>query len=79
MTVEAQAPQWEETGGFSSSNVAAFRYDRDTDTLQVDFQDGSTYEYLNVSPATHRGFQASLSKGEFFARHIKGRYSYEKV
>lgn len=72
-------PNWEVTTGFSSSNVASFRYDRETDTLQVDFVQGQTYEYYNVPPATHRMFQAAASKGEFFSRHIRSRFSYEQV
>ena len=80
MTVDAGAtPAWEETGGFSSSNIAAFRYDKNTDTLQIDFNSGGTYEYFNVTPSTHRAFQAAGSKGEFFARHIRGRFSFEQV
>jgi hypothetical protein len=72
-------PNWEETSGFASSNIRAFRFDKDTDTLQIDFQDGSTYEYYNCPPATHRAFQAAPSKGQFFARAIKQRFSYERV
>ena len=71
--------QWEETSGFSSSNISAFRYDKNTDTLQVDFNSGSTYEYMNVSPQTHRAFQSALSKGEYFARHIRSRFPFEEV
>ena len=74
-----QGPTWEETSGFVSSNIAAFRFDKTTDTLQIDFQDGSTYEYYNCAPATHRMFQASGSKGDFFQRHIKNRLPYERV
>lgn len=70
---------WEETSGFYSSNIDAFRYDKSTDTLQVDFSSGQTYEYLNVPPATHRMFQAANSKGEFLVRHIKGRFQYSQV
>lgn len=80
MTVDTgETASWEETSGFVSSNVSAFRYDRSTDTLQVDFSSGDTYEYYNVSPAAHRMFQAAGSKGEYFARHVRGKYSYEKV
>ena len=74
-----QTPNWEETGGFASSNIDAFRFDKATDTLQVDFVSGDTYEYYNVTPAIHRMFQAAASKGEYFARHIKGRFAFEKV
>lgn len=71
--------KWEITGGFVSSNIAEFRYDDQTDTLQIDFVDGSTYEYYNVPRQTHRMFQAAGSKGEFFHRHIRNRFAYELV
>lgn len=76
---DVQDDPWEHTTGFASTNIAEFRYDRTTDTLQVDFVDGSTYEYMNVPPQTHRAFQSAGSKGEFFARQIRGRYPYERV
>lgn len=79
MTAVEQEPSWEVTPCPGSSNIAEFRFDKTTDTLQVDFVSGSTYEYYNVSPATNRGFQAAASKGAFFARAIKGKYSYEQV
>jgi hypothetical protein len=73
------ADPWEHTSGFTSSNIASFRYDRTLDILEVDFLSGSTYAYDNVPPATHRAFQAALSKGEFFARQIKNRYASRRV
>jgi KTSC domain len=79
LTQQSAEVNWEETTGFASSNIAAFRFDRDTDTLQVDFNDGSTYEYFNVAPATHRSFQSAPSKGEFFRRVIRGKYPYERL
>lgn len=72
-------PSWEVTPCPGSSNITEFRFDKSTDTLQVDFNSGATYEYYNVSPATNRAFQAAPSKGAFFARAIKGKYAYEQV
>jgi len=70
---------WEHTTGFVSSNIDEFRFDKNTDTLQVDFVSGDTYEYYNVPPAVNRAFQSAASKGQFFIRHIKGRYAYEQI
>lgn len=76
---DADSGSWEVTSGFVSSNINGFRYDKSTDTLRIDFMDGSSYEYYNVPPQTHRAFQAAASKGEFLVRHIKGRFNYERV
>lgn len=77
-TAEAE-PSWEVTPCPGSSNISEFRFDKNTDTMQIDFVSGSSYEYYNVSPATNRAFQAAGSKGSFFARSIKGKYPYEQI
>jgi lysyl-tRNA synthetase class 2 len=79
MSTNDQQVNWEVTPCPGSSNISEFRFDRETDTLQVDFSNGSTYEYYNVSPATNRAFQAAPSKGSFFAKSIKGRYPFEPL
>ena len=83
MAVEDQADQevnWEVTGGFASSHISEFWFDKQTDTLRVFFLDGGAYDYYNVAPSTHRAFQAAPSKGAFFDRVIKkGGYPYDEV
>lgn len=61
-----------------SSNIAGATWDPQTDTLTVDFVSGDSYDYMNVPASTYRAFAASGSKGQFFIRQIKSRYSYEK-
>lgn len=64
----------------SSSHIAGFSYDPSTDTLTVEFVDGSAYQYLNVTPAVARQFEAEKANaGKFFHRHIKGRYGFEPL
>jgi lysyl-tRNA synthetase, class II len=79
MSAAEPVDPWEVTPCPGSSNIAEFRFDKTTDTMQVDFVSGDTYEYYNVSPATNRAFQAAPSKGEFFARSIRNRFPYEKL
>ena len=61
----------------SSSNIAEFTYDPDTETLTVVFQSGDSYDYFNVPPSTHRAFQSAGSVGQFFHRHIRQRFPYD--
>lgn len=68
----------ETTTGFSSSNISEFSYDDETDTLTVVFQSGDSYDYMNVPKSVYRSFGLASSKGEFFARQIKNRYTYEQ-
>lgn len=76
---DTQEPSWEIMPTPGSSNISEARFDKTTDTLEIDFQSGSSYAYSNVSPSTWRMFQAAPSKGSFFARSIKGKYPYELV
>lgn len=62
-----------------SSFIDSLEYDKDTDTLTINFSDGAVFDYPNVSPATFRNFCLAPSAGEFFHRHIKDRYSFESA
>lgn len=59
-----------------SSHIAQCDFDDSTDTLSIEFADGRTYDYMNVSASLARQFQGANSAGEFFNRHIKGRFAY---
>ena len=59
----------------ASSNVAATGYDEASQTLQVQFRNGSTYQYPGVAPATAENLGAGGSIGKdvsAIARAIKG-------
>lgn len=62
-----------------SSFIGQVEFDKETDTLVVEFQDGKRFAYFNVTPSTYRNFTLAPSAGEFFHRHIKDRYGYEEV
>ncbi len=63
----------------TSSNVAAFGYDRQTQTLEVEFNNGRIYQYFDVPEAVHEAFLASDTKGGFLASQIKGVYRYARL
>ncbi len=60
----------------ASSNIEAARYDAETQELTIDFVNGGTYVYTNVPSSIAAGLEAASSPGQYFARQIKGRYSY---
>lgn len=62
-----------------SSNLSAIGYDPETETLQVDFLNGSSYEYKNVPLVVYQGLMEAPSHGSYLNREIKGRYPYEKI
>ena len=61
---------------FESTTLASATYDRQQNQLQVDFRDGSRYTYSAVTPTVFQDLVSSPSKGKFFNRHIRGRFSY---
>ncbi len=62
-----------------SSNVTAVGYDEDSDTLQVEFHNGGTYQYFDVPVHLFEGLRDADSVGGFLAANIKGSYRYSKV
>lgn len=59
-----------------SSNIASASYDPETQELTVEFVSGGEYVYSSVPSSVASGLAADSSPGGYFARQIKGRYSY---
>ena len=62
-----------------SSNLQAVGYDPDANVLAVQFGSGHIFHYANVPLKLWEGLEAAPSKGQFYAREIKGRFTAEKV
>jgi hypothetical protein len=62
-----------------SSNVAEVGYDEESATLQVTFNNGSSYQYFDVPEQLFEGLLHADSVGEYLAAQIKGSYRYSKV
>ncbi len=62
-----------------SSNIAAIGYSADSETLEVEFLDGSVYQYFHVPKERHTGIMSAESHGKYLARYIKGVFKYEEV
>lgn len=63
----------------TSSTIRAIGYDSDSQTLEVEFNHGSVYQYAGVPQSEHEGFMNADSKGQFLNANIKGRYPFEKL
>jgi len=64
---------------FSSSNIASFRYDYFSNTLIVDFLNGSSYAYSGVPEQVVVDFAQAPSKGRYHAAHIKFGFPYTRL
>jgi hypothetical protein len=74
-TIEQALPEYTETISFSP--IRDFSYERQT--LQLNFVDGSSYEYFEVPKEVYKKLINSDSYGRFSRRHIYHSYVYRKV
>ena len=63
----------------TSSNIAAIGYDEDSQTLQVEFNNGSNYQYFDVTERVFNELRDAGSVGAYLASNIKGVYRFSKV
>lgn len=62
-----------------SSNLKSVGYDEGSETLEIEFHNGSVYQYFGVPPEEHRELMDADSHGKYLAAEIKDKYRYEKV
>ncbi len=63
----------------SSSNVSAVGYDADSQTVYVQFLDGSLYAYKGVTEHEFENLRTASSVGSYLNRNYKNIYPYERV
>jgi hypothetical protein len=64
----------------SSSNLASVGYDHQTSTLEVEFRNGSIYQYFNVPLEIFNGLMSASSHGKYLDAYIrKGGYRYVTI
>jgi hypothetical protein len=63
----------------ASTNVASVGYDEATQTLEIEFTNGSVYQYYNVEIGLFEQFMQSGSKGQFLNTYIRRSYPYSRV
>lgn len=54
-------------------------YDGANQVLEVEFQSGAIYQYLDVRPAIHKELMDAESKGRFFNHEIRDIYTSVRV
>jgi len=65
----------------SSSNISAFRYDEDSCLLEIEFLNGSVYQYFDVPMSVFENFShpPGDSFGRYFSRFIRGVFRYARL
>lgn len=63
----------------ASSNIQAVGYDESTETMRLQFANGSVYEYHNIPSIVYNDFMQASSLGAYLNRNIRNNYPYEKI
>jgi hypothetical protein len=63
----------------TSSNVASVGYDLNTMTLEVEFRNGSVYQYFDVSESVYQDLMSASSVGTYLNQTIKAIYRYVRI
>lgn len=62
-----------------STNISSIGYDADSETLEVEFLNGSIYQYYNVPQGLYEQLMIAPSKGQFLNANIKNSYPYSRT
>lgn len=63
----------------SSSNISSIGYDPESCILEIEFHNGSVYQYFDVPQSTYEELMNASSHGSYFHRYVKERYKWTKI
>lgn len=63
----------------SSTSIASIGYDEASQTLEIEFSNGSVYQYYNVPQTIFDELRTSPSVGKFHAYQIKDVFPFSRV
>jgi KTSC domain len=62
-----------------SGAIASIGHDSESQTLRIEFVNGSTYEYPDVSSEDHQALAGAKSIGKHFMATFRDRQDYRKL
>jgi lysyl-tRNA synthetase, class II len=62
-----------------STTLSSLAYDEALELLQLEFRNGSIYQYFGVPATVHEALRNAPSKGSYFNRAIRGRFPHALV
>jgi len=62
-----------------STTLAGIAYDAAAEILYLEFHDQTAYRYFDVPSSVWADLQSAGSKGTYFNRAIRGRFSCQKL
>ncbi|MHB0922570.1 MAG: KTSC domain-containing protein [Bellilinea sp.] len=63
----------------SSSNLHSVGYDSASQILEIEFNTGSIYQYLNVPSSIYHGLMSASSHGQYFSQYIRNVFRYRQI
>ncbi|HFH4172261.1 TPA: KTSC domain-containing protein [Pseudomonas aeruginosa] len=63
----------------SSSNIASVGHDQSSQTLEVEFLNGSIYEYYDVPEHVYQELISASTVGGYFAQRVKNVYGFSRI
>jgi lysyl-tRNA synthetase, class II len=62
----------------SSNVIRSFDYEESTQTLRVEFYNGSVYKYRDVPKKVYQELESAPSVGQYFNAHIREKYGHDR-
>jgi uncharacterized protein len=62
-----------------SSNLESIGYDTQSQTLEIEFQNGHIYQYFDVPEPVYLSLMAAGSHGKWFSENVKGYFRYARI
>ena len=63
----------------SSSNIRSIGYEESTKTLEIEFKQGSVYQYKGVPKNIFENLMNANSHGTYFHSYIKDKYPTSRI
>ena len=62
-----------------SSNIKSVGYDQISNILEIEFDNGRTYQYFDVPNQIYLSLIEASSKGKYFHSIIKSRFEFKRI
>lgn len=67
-----------ERSPIKSTKLRSVGYDEDKYRMEIEFQDGSVYQYIGVPKDEYRGLMEASSPEKYFDRNVKEVYPHTR-
>lgn len=62
-----------------STSIEEVGYDEDSQTLEIEFKNGSVYQYFDVPKKIHEDLMSAGSAGAYLAKSVKGHFRFSRT